>query len=66
MGGTNATQGQRDQKVQALTFHQVSPRFLKVSRPFNSKMEPTLAVKTLMTQAFGMRECALRINRVEL
>jgi hypothetical protein len=28
MNGTYAAQGQRDQKIQALTFHQVSPHLL--------------------------------------
>ena len=35
MNGTYAAQGQRNKKIQALTFHQVSPLLLGYSRPFN-------------------------------
>jgi len=41
MNGTYAAQGQRDQKIQALTFHQVSPHLLDFSRPF--KFQPEIA-----------------------
>jgi hypothetical protein len=37
MNGTYAAQGQRNQKIQALTFHQVSPHFIR----FRVRSTPT-------------------------